>query len=307
MQRGLGSGNMQNLISIFTPTYNRSQLLKRVYAHLLKQTCDRFEWIIVDDGSSDGTREQVAGWMEENRIRIRYLYQRNMGKHAAHNSAVRAAEGELLVCIDSDDYPTPDCVEQICSLWEKTDPEAYSGVVALKSLADGELLGRPFDGRVVSSTYFDLFNKHRFYGEKLFAYRVDVLRKHYFPQREGLKFFPEPWLYDRIDKEFELVLLNQVLCVCEYQQDGYSANYQKIMIQQPYGFELLNLGRIDIETDIGRIRYCVSRYLVFKWLAKDRTAKYTGNRKREFLYGIPVAVVVYLYYVFLKHTKYRGE
>lgn len=95
-------------LTIFTPAYNRAHTLGRTYASLLRQTCDDFEWLIVDDGSKDSTQSLVEGWIQEGKISIRYIYQENQGMHGAHNTAYRNIYTELNTCIDSDDY-MPDC------------------------------------------------------------------------------------------------------------------------------------------------------------------------------------------------------
>lgn len=104
---------IEKTLTIFTPAYNRAHTIGRTYESLCRQTCKDFEWLIVDDGSSDNTRALVEGWIKENRIPIRYIYQQNQGMHGAHNTAYRNIETELNTCIDSDDYMPDDAVEKI--------------------------------------------------------------------------------------------------------------------------------------------------------------------------------------------------
>ena len=107
-------------LTIFTPTYNRAHTLHLGYEALKKQTCKDFVWLIVDDGSTDNTRELVQGWMNhEKGFKIRYVYQENQGMHGAHNTAYRLIDTELNTCIDSDDYMPDDAVEKIVTFWEK--------------------------------------------------------------------------------------------------------------------------------------------------------------------------------------------
>ena len=109
------------LLTVCTPTYNRAHTLPRLYESLVRQTSQDFEWLVVDDGSTDNTRELVDGWVAEGRIRIRYVYKENGGKPSAHNLGVRLAAGELFFCVDSDDYLTDNAVELILSAWENAD------------------------------------------------------------------------------------------------------------------------------------------------------------------------------------------
>ena len=90
------------MLTIFTPTYNRRELLNRCYQALRRQSSMDFCWLIVDDGSQDGTSQQVRQWMEEeNPFSISYIYQPNGGLHTAYNTAIAVANTELFVCIDS--------------------------------------------------------------------------------------------------------------------------------------------------------------------------------------------------------------
>ena len=100
------------LLTVFTPTYNRAHTLPRTYASLKNQDSFCFEWLIIDDGSTDNTRELVESWIAENKIPIRYHYQENQGMHGAHNTAYRLINTELNTCIDSDDY-MPDDAEKV--------------------------------------------------------------------------------------------------------------------------------------------------------------------------------------------------
>ena len=104
---------MKATLTIFTPAYNRAYTLHKCYESLKKQTNKDFEWLIIDDGSTDNTRELVQSWIEENLIPIKYHYQKNQGMHGAHNSAYELIDTKLNVCIDSDDYMPDDAVEKI--------------------------------------------------------------------------------------------------------------------------------------------------------------------------------------------------
>ena len=106
-------------LTIFTPAYNRARTLPRTYESLLRQTCKDFEWLVIDDGSTDGTRELVEDWIKEKKIPIRYIHQKNQGMHGAHNTAYRNISTELNTCIDSDDYMPDDAVEKIVRFWER--------------------------------------------------------------------------------------------------------------------------------------------------------------------------------------------
>ena len=120
---------MKATLTIFTPAYNRAYTLHKCYESLKKQTNKDFEWLIIDDGSTDNTRQLVQSWIEENIIPIKYHYQKNQGMHGAHNTAYELIDTELNVCIDSDDYMPDDAVEKILKFWDKNKSDNIAGIV----------------------------------------------------------------------------------------------------------------------------------------------------------------------------------
>ena len=133
-----------NKITIFTPTYNRAHTLKRLYESIKVQKYPDFEWIIIDDGSSDGTNELVKSFIDENVIKIKYFFQENSGKHIAINKGIEEASGNLFFMVDSDDYITPDALN-IIDKWEETiDGEKYIGIAGLKIFENKKIIGSTF-------------------------------------------------------------------------------------------------------------------------------------------------------------------
>ena len=113
-------------LTVFTPTYNRAYTLGRLYESLCRQSNKNFEWLVVDDGSKDGTEELIKSWQSEEKISIRYIYQENGGKMRAHNRGVKSTETELFVCVDSDDYLVDDGIEKILSFWNREYSKGYA-------------------------------------------------------------------------------------------------------------------------------------------------------------------------------------
>ena len=105
-------------ITVFTPTYNRAYILPQCYEALKRQTCQDFIWQIVDDGSTDNTRELVDKWIQEGTIEIQYIYQQNKGMFGAHNTGHKNLTTELCIGCDSDDYLFDDCIRQVLDRWE---------------------------------------------------------------------------------------------------------------------------------------------------------------------------------------------
>ena len=143
---------MQKTLTVFTPAYNRAHTIGRTYESLCRQMCKDFEWLVIDDGSSDNTRELVEGWIAERKIPIRYIYQENQGMHGAHNTAYKNITTELNTCIDSDDWMPDDAVEIIVNLWKEKGSERYAGIIGLDYASTGGLIGTEFPEGISEST-----------------------------------------------------------------------------------------------------------------------------------------------------------
>lgn len=200
--------------TVFTPTYDRASTLPRVKTSLEAQTFRDFEWLIVDDGSADGTRDLVAGWIESSPLTIRYVYQENAGKHVAFNLGVREARGDLFLTIDSDDECVPRALERFLHIWESIPSDerpAFSAVSALSVDDDGRVVGEPFP-----SDPYDSDPLHKYFasvggGEKWGFHRTDVLRRFPFPEPVGLKFVSESVVWFAIGRHYKTRYVNETL------------------------------------------------------------------------------------------------
>lgn len=225
------------LLIVFTPSYNRAHTLPNLYESLKRQTSKDFEWLIVDDGSVDNTRQLVETWITENIIPIRYEYQQNAGKMAAHNRGVELAETELFVCIDSDDFMSDDAVESIVNKWKSVrNNETLAGIIAYRSIMqpDGEyrvVCKFPHQG------YDKLYMLYRkgFRGDTTLVFRTEAIRPIPFPIFEGEKFIPETIMYDQLDLKYDWALLDKALTLCEYMPDGYTQNSKDLYNRNPKG------------------------------------------------------------------------
>lgn len=215
-------------LTIFTPTYNRKELLKRAYESLKDQTCKDFNWLIVDDGSTDDTKAVVDGWIAENIIPIEYHYCTNGGKMRAHNQGVKNCKTEWFLCLDSDDRLVPDAVDSIIKCIDGIDAANCAGIIAHKGRSTTELLsGVPFPEGIKHTTLYGLYLKG-FKGETTLVFRTSVLRKYPFPEIEGEKYVPEDYIYDKIDGEYEYIVLDRILTVCELVSEGYTDSVRKL-------------------------------------------------------------------------------
>lgn len=223
-------------LTVFTPAYNRADTLRRTYESLCRQTCKDFCWLIIDDGSTDNTRQVVEGWIKEGLIPIRYIYQQNQGMHGAHNTAYRNIDTLLNVCIDSDDYMPDDAVEQILTCWHGQQDKHIAGIIGLDITADGIVIGTKFPQYMNKTTvcgFYEAGGK----GDKKLVYRTDVITRYpEYPIFEGEKYVGLAYKYMLIDQDYEMITLNHPLVVVEYQPDGSSYNMYKQYWNNPRGF-----------------------------------------------------------------------
>ncbi len=258
------------MITIFTPTYNRAYIIQRLYESLLEQTNKDFEWIVVDDGSIDATEEIIKQWKLENRIGIRYYRQENQGKMIAHNKGVKEANGELFVCVDSDDYLEKDAIETIIETWKQIENNKCIGMVCPKVTENQKEIETLMPKGIEYSTLMDLYENYGFSGDTMLIYKTGVIKKYEFPKIEGEKFIPETYLYDKLDLEGKMYLLNKKLYICEYLPDGYTANVRKLMKDNPKGYILYARQRMQVAKNFKTKLRANMQYILGNWLAHNK-------------------------------------
>jgi glycosyltransferase involved in cell wall biosynthesis len=221
-------------LTVFTPAFNRANLLPRLYESLCNQTSKDFEWLLIDDGSSDNTKQLVAHWIQEKTIAIRYIFQENQGMHGAHNTAYKNIDTILNTCIDSDDYMSNNAVALILDKWNTMDQQKYAGMVGLDALESGEILGTEFRSEFTTLEDFYLNGGS---GDKKLVYRTAVINKYpEYPLFEGEKYVGLGTKYLLVGKDYQLVTLNKVLVIVEYQDTGSSRNMFYQYVKNPKGF-----------------------------------------------------------------------
>jgi len=228
------------LTTIFTPTYNRANLLPKLYDSLCRQSDKDFVWLIVDDGSSDNTEDLIGCWIKEAKIRIEYNKQPNGGKMRAHNHGVRLCTTSLFVCVDSDDYVTNTFIEEIKEYWPQIQYDnSMAGLIAYKSIKgeDGVYRVRctfPFLGKSTQSSLY----QSGFYGDLTIVFKTDVIKRFPFLEVDGEKFSTEDYAYDQIDQEYQYVLVDEAWTLCEYMPDGYSQAEKTLYAKNPKGWAI---------------------------------------------------------------------
>ncbi|MBI5418329.1 glycosyltransferase family 2 protein [Candidatus Poribacteria bacterium] len=206
----------QYFFTVFTPTYNRAYTLHRVYGGLKKQTFHDFEWLIIDDGSTDNTREIVEKWQEKNDFVINYIYQKNQGKHIAFNKAVHNAKGKFFMPLDSDDSCVPEALERFKFHWDNIPEhkkELFTGVTSLTCDQYGKLIGNRFPKDTFDSDLLEMIYKFKMKGDKWPFHKTDILKNFLFTEKLNTKFIPEGIVWSRVGEKYKTRFINEVLLI----------------------------------------------------------------------------------------------
>lgn len=228
------------LVSVLTPTRNRAYILPRLYESLATQTYRNFEWLVLDDGSTDGTAELVGTWMSQGRLTIRYFRQEHRGKHVALNRGIREARGEFFMIVDSDDVLLPHALEFLVSTWfsiPEDERAGFCGVAALCADPEGRIVGTPFPSDVLDSDYIEIRTRYGVQGDKAEMYITPIVRTFpLYPEFDGETFVLEALLWHRIAAaSYKMRFCNEVVRMVEYLPDGLTAQGARKTVRSPKG------------------------------------------------------------------------
>lgn len=235
--------------TVFTPSFNRVNLLPRVYESLRRQTFRDFEWFIGDGGSTDDTEKTLRAWQQEAPFPIRFHFEPGEGKNAAINRGAREARGRFLAILDSDDWYVPQSLERFLYHWNSipsNEQSGFVGVTALCAYPSGDLIGTRFPKDILDSDAIDLRYRYGVLGDKNGILRTDVLRQYPFPKELG-KFIGESVVWNRIARSYKTRFVNEELTIKEYQQAGLTSKVRMIWIRDSQASllcskELISLG-----------------------------------------------------------------
>lgn len=230
---------MQNkLITVFTPTYNRKKFITKCYKSLKMQTSHNFVWLIIDDGSSDNTKEVIEQWMrEETLFEIRYDYKENGGLHTAYNRGIELTDTELFICIDSDDWMPADAIEKIEKTWNRIKDKGYVGIMGIDRYENGDCVGGLFPNVIKEMYLYEKLTKYKIPGDKKMIHRTDLLKKVApMPTFDGEKNFNPSYMMYQLDQFGKLYVTNDCFCIVDYQPDGMSSNIYKQYRNSPNSF-----------------------------------------------------------------------
>ncbi|MGL5550637.1 MAG: glycosyltransferase family 2 protein [Culicoidibacterales bacterium] len=284
------------IVTVFTPAYNRAYTIHKCYESLKRQTNQQFKWLVIDDGSTDNTKELITSYQAEGILDITYIYQANQGMHGAHNTAYEHIDTELNVCIDSDDYLTDNAVEKIIQFWEANKSENLAGFIGLDAYENGEIIGTKLPVEIKQSTLFALYHRHGVKGDKKIVYRSELTKKFPYPLFANERYVALAYKYYKLDESYQLGLMNEVLCIVEYLEDGSSLNMFNQYWRNPKGFAFYRLE--NMKNPQASLKYkfkeCV-HYVANSLIAKDLTYLKKSNQKVLTFMATPLGIILYFY------------
>ncbi len=286
-------------ITVLTPTYNRAETLPRLAASLEVQSFCDFEWLVVDDGSTDGTAQLLSSLCEASSFPVRTIRCENGGKHRALNRGIPEVRSSWIFIVDSDDLLPADSLEKLARLARQADGDpSAGGVMGLKQTLDGRLVGErlPLDSGPRDAATLTFVDRIR--GDKAEAFKTDVLRRYPFPEFEGERFITECVVWFRIARDgWKLYLSNEILYSCEYRADGLSARSLDLRLRNPEGTLLFYIeelalpfpGRLLLREAANLVRFAIH----FRKL-RPTLAGLPARGRRLALLALPVGAVAAL-------------
>ena len=246
-------------LSIVTPTYNRAALLPRCYQSLCLQTIRDFEWIIIDDGSTDDTAAVVHTFSDD-RFPIIYVKKENGGKHTALNESHCYIHGEVVLILDSDDYLSEDAVETVIGDWERYRPNEQIACISYYKLYDnGDVVAGKMDTDYYESDHISYRVNKNIQGDQCETVRAEVFKEFVFPVYAGEKFASEGLLWNYIGFHYRTVYRDKGIYICEYQPGGISHSGKKLLMRNPKAM-------IDLTKTFFDNRVCLSKRIKETWL-----------------------------------------
>lgn len=287
------------ILTIFTPTYNRVNTLPKLYSSLCLQTCQDFEWLVIDDGSTDDTKELIDEFIKEGNVKIRYIYKENGGLHTGYNTAYANINTELCVCIDSDDYMPENAVELILDKWMKDGTDKYCGIVGLDFYGDtNQPIAGYFQDNMKECFYLDLYQKKIHRGDAKYVIRTELMKK-VSPQVgfAGEKFFNPTYMFLQVCDKYPLLVLNNNLCyVGTDNNDKMSTNIFYQYRQSPRSFAKLRELEMGLKRSTRKNKFrSAIHYVAESFLANNKYFLQDTQHKISVILSLAPGIILYIY------------
>lgn len=277
------------MISVITPTYNRGYIINKAYKSLLTQTSKDFEWIIIDDGSTDNTKEIVNEFILENKININYFYKENGGKHTALNYGFKKANGDYILILDSDDYLTENAIELSLKYIEKYKNENISGISFLRKIENPIHKEKIFEEDIKKPIEFKYNNN--FLSDMCEVYKKDILLEYPFPEFKNEKFLSEAIVWNKIALKYDMVFVPKEIYCTKYLSDGLSRNWLKNVLKCPLGARANSLLFMNKKFKFSiRVKNCIM-YNIYSMISNKRILKDSKMKIWSVVFYIPCIVI----------------
>lgn len=279
-----------HFLTVFTPTYNRGYCLEVLFRSLISQTNRNFEWIIVDDDSTDDTALLVESFINSSDFVIKYIKQNHGGKHRAINRGIKQASGDYFFIVDSDDSLVPEAVGLVLD-WvaEIEGKDEFCGVSGLRITHNGDIIGLPLCKKYIDATNFER-EKYGLIGDKAEVYKTDILRDTPFPEFDNEYFVTEAVVFDKIASTgMKIRWHNTPIYICDYQEDGLTKNGANDIIGHLKNYN----GYLYY---INQCKIIMSRYKFAVYFSDyDKTANSKGLSVKQRSQELNTTIVGYLY------------
>ena len=265
-------------ISVLTPTYNRANLLDKLYVSI-KKNCEncsnmQIEWLVMDDGSTDNTKDVVKKYVGEKNLEVKYFYQKNQGKMKAINNLIEKSTGDFILECDSDDYLTDNACNIIDeSIKKYGNIERIYALVFLKYTTTGQNMGNNFSKDGYRSKMYDLYFKEGITGEKALLYNASIRKQFQYELENDENFVTEARMQHKMDMQYDIICINKPIMICEYQESGYTKNLEKQFKENPKGYfkffqEILGRNMKGVLWE--KRMYAIKHYILFATLTNQK-------------------------------------
>lgn len=285
------------MITVFTPAYNRAKTIPRLYESLLNQTDKRFEWLIINDGSTDNTDEIVRSYIAEGKIEIRYVRRENWGLSQTVNQGLDLAAGDAFFRVDSDDFITNNAIELINANWSSVEnDDKIGGVVFLKNdISNIHPPYCPFTEKV-RTTFSDYYYKHGGVGDLAMVMKTNVFRKYKLPKFGEERFCPEGIVWNRISLAYDVIVVPQKIYLCEYCNDGLTSNVRKNLRRNAKGASVFFSEMFDHDLNIIHyLKSSISFWRIAFLNGKSFNANFRSVPLLASFIGLPFGIILCVY------------
>ena len=288
-------------ITVFTPTYNRRDLLERVYESLTSQTDKDFIWMVIDDGSSDTTSEYIKSLICVSPFKIEYYYKENGGLHTGYNCAISNLKTELCMCCDSDDWLPFDCIEKVKNKWNNRAITDVAGIVGLDFDRDGKTIGLRLPEQETINLN-KLYIHGKLIGDKKLVVRSE-LYKNLRPIEtiNGEKNFNPNYYNVIISENYDWLAMNENLCFVEYQESGMANNIYYQYLNSPNSFIEIRKLYLNLSEANLKFKFKHSIHLVSSCILAGKASKALSYSPCKFI----TALAIPFGWLLSKYIKYK--